>query len=317
MPFRAVRLPVRVSSYTRSKPAGVPGTAGYLARCAIGLAQPGDAAGPARIAGGTMTYASGRMIANTEGAIGWMIFNQPEKRNAISVDMWEAMPQILGAFAADPAVRVIVLTGAGEQAFISGADISQFGEKRGTRETVLEYNATADRAAEALSRVGKPTIAMIRGFCIGGGVGVATSCDLRIAADDAKFGVPAAKLGLGYRYVGVKRLVDLVGPSFAKEIFFTGRQFTTAEALAMGLVNRGVPVGELEATVREMAKAIADNAPLTISSIKLSVGEAMKPESERDLDSVQAAVDACFESQDYVEGRTAFMEKRKPVFRGR
>jgi len=264
-----------------------------------------------------MTYASGRMIANTEGAIGWMIFNQPEKRNAISVDMWEAMPQILGAFAADPAVRVIVLTGAGEQAFISGADISQFGEKRGTRETVLEYNATADRAAEALSRVGKPTIAMIRGFCIGGGVGVATSCDLRIAADDAKFGVPAAKLGLGYRYVGVKRLVDLVGPSFAKEIFFTGRQFTTAEALAMGLVNRGVPVGELEATVREMAKAIADNAPLTISSIKLSVGEAMKPESERDLDSVQAAVDACFESQDYVEGRTAFMEKRKPVFRGR
>jgi enoyl-CoA hydratase/carnithine racemase len=257
------------------------------------------------------------MIAKKEGAIGWMIFSQPGKRNAISVDMWEAIPQILGAFAEDPEVRVVVLTGAGEQAFISGADISQFGEKRGTRETVLEYNATADRAAEALATVGKPTIAMIRGFCIGGGVGVATSCDLRIAADDARFGVPAAKLGLGYRYVGVKRLVDLVGPSFAKEIFFTGRQFTTAEALAMGLVNRGVPVAELEAAVRDTANTIANNAPLTISSIKLSVGEAMKPETERDLDRVQAAVDACFASEDYIEGRTAFMEKRKPVFKGR
>ena len=264
-----------------------------------------------------MAYASGRMIAKKEGAIGWMIFNQPEKRNAISVDMWEAMPQILEDFANDDAVRVIVLAGAGEQAFISGADISQFGEKRGTRETVLTYNVTADRAAEALATVAKPTIAMIRGFCIGGGVGVATSCDLRIAADDAKFGVPAAKLGLGYRYVGVKRLVDLVGPSFAKEIFFTGRQFTTTEALAMNLINRGVPVAELESTVRDTANTIANNAPLTVSSIKLSVGEAMKTETERDLDKVQAAVDACFASEDYIEGRTAFMEKRKPVFKGK
>jgi enoyl-CoA hydratase len=264
-----------------------------------------------------MSYANGRMLVKKEGAIGWMIFNQPEKRNAISVDMWEAIPQILDDFANDHAIRVIVLAGAGEQAFISGADISQFGEKRGTRETVLEYNAKADNAGEALATVGKPTIAMIRGYCIGGGVGVAASCDLRIAADDARFAVPAAKLGLGYRYVGVKRLVDLVGPSFTKEIFFTGRQFTMAEALAMGLINRGVPVTELESHVRDLATTIGNNAPLTVSSIKLSVGEAMKPESERDLGKVQAAVDTCFASADYIEGRTAFMEKRKPVFKGR
>lgn len=264
-----------------------------------------------------MIYASGRMIAKKEGAIGWMIFNQPEKRNAISFDMWEAIPQILDDFGKDDTVRVIVLTGAGEQAFISGADISQFGEKRNNPETVKLYNSTADNATEVLATTGKPTIAMVRGYCLGGGVGVAASCDLRIAADDARFAVPAAKLGLGYRYVGVKRLVDLVGPSFAKEIFFTGRQFTTGEALAMGLINRGVPVAELEAKVREIAEGIAANAPLTISSIKLSIGEVMKPEVERDLEKVQAAVDACFASQDYIEGRTAFMEKRKPVFRGR
>jgi enoyl-CoA hydratase len=264
-----------------------------------------------------MTYAGGRMIAKKDGAIGWMIFNQPEKRNAISFEMWEAMPEILGDFAQDDAIRIIVLAGAGEQAFISGADISQFGEKRAAREAVLVYNATADRAAEALATVGKPTIAMVRGFCIGGGVGVATSCDLRIAADDARFAVPAAKLGLGYRYVGVKRLVDLVGPAFTKEIFFTGRQFTSTEALAMGLVNRVAPAAELESQVRELATTIANNAPLTVSSIKLSVGEAMKAESERDLDRVQAAVDACFASEDYTEGRTAFMEKRKPVFKGK
>jgi enoyl-CoA hydratase/carnithine racemase len=264
-----------------------------------------------------MTYASGRMIAKKEGAIGWMIFNQPEKRNAISFDMWEAIPQILDDFVKDEAVRVIVLTGAGEQAFISGADISQFGEKRNSPETVLLYNSTADNAAEALATVAKPTIAMVRGYCIGGGVGVAASCDLRFAADDARFAVPAAKLGLGYRYVGVKRLVDLVGPSFAKEIFFTGRHFDAAEALTMGLINRSVPAAGLEALVDEVAGGIAANAPLTVSSIKLSVGEAMKPEAERDLAKVQAAVDACFASQDYVEGRTAFMEKRKPVFKGK
>ena len=170
---------------------------------------------------------------------------------------------------------------------------------------------------EALRHLGKPTIAMIRGFCIGGGVSVALGCDLRIASDNSRFGVPAAKLGLGYEFDGVKRLIDVVGPAFAKEIFYTARQFSAAEALAMGLVNRVLPDAELEAYVRDTASAIAANAPLTVGSIKTIVDEAVKDEAARDMALCQQVVDRCFNSDDYVEGRTAFMEKRKPVFKGR
>jgi enoyl-CoA hydratase/carnithine racemase len=158
---------------------------------------------------------------------------------------------------------------------------------------------------------------MIEGYCIGGGVGVALCCDLRLAADNSRFGVPAAKLGLGYAYGGIKRLADLVGPAFAKEIFFTGRQFDATEALQMGLINRVRPATELQAYVRDYAKAIGENAPLTIESVKLSVNEAYKDPEDRDLNAAQRTVDACFGSEDYVEGRSAFMEKRKPIFRGR
>src|SRR5665647_2282349 len=162
----------------------------------------------------------------------------------------------------------------------------------------------------------KPTIAMIRGYCIGGGVGLALCCDLRICSDNSKFGVPAAKLGLGYGYKGIKKLVDVVGPSFAKEIFFTARQFTAAEALAMGLVNRALPDGELETYVKDYAETIAANAPLTVSSIKFIVAQALADESKRDLKKCEAMVQACFASNDYTEGRKAFMEKRKPKFTG-
>jgi enoyl-CoA hydratase len=258
-----------------------------------------------------------RMIAEVDGAIGWMIFNNPERRNALSLDMWEAIPVILDHFEADPAVRVIVLKGAGDKAFISGADISQFEKQRSSAESVAQYDEIAERANKRLQSTRKPTIAMIHGFCIGGGVGVALCCDLRIAADTARFGVPAARLGLGYRWSGVKKLVDLVGPSFAKEIFFTARHFSAAEAVAMGLINRVLPEAELEAYVRGYSDTIAANAPLTMEAVKGVIEELGKAPGDFNRERADELVARCFTSADYIEGRRAFMEKRKPVFQGK
>jgi enoyl-CoA hydratase/carnithine racemase len=257
------------------------------------------------------------MSARKDGPVGWMQFNNPARHNAVSMEMWKAVPEIMAEFEKDDQIRVVVLSGAGGKAFISGADISEFGEKRSSPETVLEYNRIAGLANAAIIDFPKPTIAMIQGYCIGGGLGVALCCDLRLAAQNSRFAVPAAKLGLGYAYEGIKRLVDVVGPSFAKEIFYTARQFDSTEALQMGLVNRVVPAAGIETYVRDYAGTIGGNAPLTINSVKLSVNEATKDPEKRNLAAAQAAVDACFGSADYIEGRTAFMEKRKPVFRAR
>jgi len=190
---------------------------------------------------GSFPTGSEKMLARKAGGIGWMTFNNPERHNAVSMEMWHAAERILTDFAADDAVRVVVVTGAGGKAFVSGADISEFAEKRSSRETIANYNAVAERASNALAACAKPTIAMIQGWCIGGGVGIALCCDMRIASEDSRFGVPAARLGIGYAYGGVARLADLVGPSFAKEIFFTARQFDAAEAYQMGLINRVRP----------------------------------------------------------------------------
>jgi enoyl-CoA hydratase len=258
-----------------------------------------------------------KMIAKKESGIGWMIFNNPAKHNAVSLEMWEAVPEILKDFMADDSVRVIVLRGSGDKAFVSGADISQFEEKRSSEEATKHYNAMTDHATTQLQKVGKPTICMIQGYCIGGGVSIATSCDLRIAAENSKFGVPAAKLGLGYAAPGIRKLMDLVGPAFAREIFYTARQFTAKEAYDMGLVNRVVPTEQIEPYVREYAGTIAGNAPMTIGAVKTIVGELLKDETKRDSKLMQRVVDECFASEDYKEGRTAFMEKRKPQFNGR
>jgi len=258
-----------------------------------------------------------KMIAEKDGPIGRLIFNNPARHNAVSLEMWQGLAQIMDDFDHDDAIRVIVVTGAGGKAFVSGADISEFKEKRASEEAAVAYAKTSESARVKLQETLKPTIAMIRGYCIGGGLATALSCDIRIAAEGSRFGVPAAKLGLGYAYDGIKRLIDLVGPAFAREIFYTARQFTAEEALAMGLINRLVPSDELESYVKNYCDTIAVNAPLTIRSAKVAVREALKPEAERDLDLCKRLVAECFASEDYTEGRTAFMEKRRPVFKGR
>lgn len=255
------------------------------------------------------------MRAEVDGPIGWMIFNKPARRNAVSLDMWDAIPVILDHFERDPAVRVVVLKGAGEQAFVSGADISQFETMRSSRESNAAYDRASEEASRRLVGCSKPTIAMIRGFCIGGGVAIAIGCDIRIAGEGARFGIPAARLGLGYAAPGVKKLMELVGPSFTKEIFFTARHFSAAEAREMGLVNRVVADGALEDYTRQYCATIGDNAPMTMHALKRTVGELVRGE-KADLAASEALVQACFDSQDYIEGRRAFMEKRRPVFRG-
>lgn len=258
-----------------------------------------------------------KMLARKDGPVGHLIFNNPERRNAVSLEMWQAVASILDDFSADETIRVVVLSGAGGKAFASGADISKFGDERTGAEAIARYNAAVERANAAVQNLPKPTIAMIQGYCIGGGLGLALCCDLRVCSQDSRFAVPAARLGLGYAYAGLKRMVDVVGPSFAKEIFYTARQFDACEAHAMGLVNRVVPAEELEGFVAGYADRIASNAPLTIAGVKFVVGEVLKDAGERDLESCAVMVERCFESQDYIEGRRAFMEKRKPVFTGK
>jgi enoyl-CoA hydratase/carnithine racemase len=257
------------------------------------------------------------MLAAKEGRVGIMTFNNPEKRNAVSYEMWVRAEEILADFAADPEVRVVVLTGAGGKAFVSGADISKFESERATQEASQRYNSQTERIYSMLYNFEKPTIAMIRGFCIGGGLNLAICCDMRIATAESRFALPAAKLGLGYGYNGLRRYIDTIGPAATKEIFFTARQFGAEEALRWGVLNRAVADEALESSVMETANMIADNAPLTIKCIKVSTIEVLKDPGDRNIQRCADAVAACFASSDYIEGRDAFLEKRKPNFTGR
>ncbi|MDP6352878.1 MAG: enoyl-CoA hydratase [Alphaproteobacteria bacterium] len=266
---------------------------------------------------GALKLDTERMIARKDGAIGWMVFNNPVRHNALSLDMWRAAATVIEAFQTDDQIRVAIMTGAGDKAFVSGADISEFETQRASAEAEKEYGRVTARAMAALAAFDRPLIAMIRGYCMGGGLAMALNADIRIAAEGAKFAIPASRLGVGYGFSGLKILTDLVGPAMAKEILFSSRRLSDSEALRIGLVNRVVPPEVLEEEVRDLAETIAGNAPLTIQAAKAAVGEVLKDPDRRDLAKIEAMVRACFDSADYTEGRRAFMEKRKPVFQGR
>ncbi len=262
-------------------------------------------------------HAGGKIGGTVAGGVGTITFNQPEKRNAMSVEMWDGMTALLDAWAEDGAVRVVVLTGAGDKAFVSGADISQFGQSRSNAEAQKEYDKLTGSGRAKLASFPKPVIARIQGFCLGGGLGIAMQADLRIAADDAQFGIPAAKLGIAYSFSMVSRLTALIGPAEARMMLFTGDRIDAAEALRLKLVNRVVPAADLSPTVDALARTIAGNAPLSTAGMKLISNNVLLDPAQRDMPAVDAAVARCFDSADYTEGRTAFMEKRKPNFQGR
>ena len=258
-----------------------------------------------------------RIKAWLEGQVLHIRFNNPARHNALSLDMWEAVPLLLAKAEQDDNVRMVVFSGEGDKAFISGADISQFEDLRAQKEAVTRYEQLAEAALQGIYEFAKPTVACIRGYCIGGGVNVAICCDLRVASSNSVFSVPASRLGLGYRYSAMKNLTQLVGPGYAKDIFFTGRRLDAAEALRIGLVNRVAEAAGLPALLAEYTNAITTGAPLTIKAGKRIIQEVLKPDTDFDADMCRRLILDCFESEDYAEGRRAFMEKRKPVFKGK
>lgn len=263
------------------------------------------------------SHADGKILQEVTDGVGIITFNNPDKRNAMSLQMWEGFGAALSELRDDESVRVVVLKGAGDKAFVSGADISQFEKERHNAQASEEYSKRSAASRALFADYPKPTIACIRGYCLGGGMLVAMLSDIRIAAEDSQFGIPAAKLGIAYGYDGLKHLVSLVGPSWARLLMYTGMRISSAEALRIGLVERVLPDAELWGATMEIARTIAGNAPLAIHAAKLTIAEVLKDAGDRDMEAVKAIGTACMDSEDFREGRQAFMEKRKPQFRGR
>jgi len=264
-----------------------------------------------------ISFAGGKILQSVTDGVGVITFNNPDKRNAMSLDMWEGLGDALLRLRDDPDVRVVIMVGAGDKAFVSGADISQFEKTRHNAEASEEYSRRSAAQRALLADYPKPTIACIRGFCLGGGMQVAMLADIRIAAENSQFGIPAAKLGIAYGYEGLKHLVSLVGPSWARLLMYTGMRIDSTEAVRIGLVDRVVPDAQLWSATTEIARTISDNAPLAVKAAKITIAQVLKDPEARDMDAIKTIGTACMDSEDFREGRRAFMEKRKPRFTGR
>jgi len=262
------------------------------------------------------TLTEGRLAVEKRGAVGWVIFDHPARKNAINGTMWRGIPAAMERFEKDPEVRCVIFRGAGTEAFAAGADISEFEKVRSARGAVAEYDELLDRVLHSIQDARKPSLAMIHGYCIGGGLEIALACDLRYCGQSAQFGIPAAKLGLAYNVEGHKRLIETVGHARTREIMFLGRRYSAAEALQMGLVERVLEDGELESYVADTARALCANAPLSIANSKTIIEEYVKSAGAPDFGRMKQEVERCATSADYAEGRRAFMEKRKPEFKG-
>ncbi|HWE53150.1 MAG TPA: enoyl-CoA hydratase [Bryobacteraceae bacterium] len=261
-------------------------------------------------------FAGGTILAEVSNRIGTITFNQPEKHNALSGGMWEAVEEILDTWRDDDSVRVVVLTGAGDKAFISRSDIGEFESRHDSFDASREYNRLSGSEKEKLNEFPKPVIASIRGYCLGSGLGIAIHADIRIAAEDSQFGIPAARIGLAYGFSSIKRLVDLVGPAHAAMILYSAERIGSAEALRIGLVNQVVPGSDLETAVQNLARKIASNAPFSVRASKMTIEQALRDPDRRDLKGIERAGIECLTSEDHREGRAGFHEKRPPVFRG-
>jgi enoyl-CoA hydratase/carnithine racemase len=263
------------------------------------------------------SHADGKILQSVDDSVGVITFNNPEKRNAMSLEMWEGLGNALIELRDNPDVRVVILVGAGDKAFVSGADISQFEKTRHNAEASEEYSRRSAAQRALLADYPKPTIACIRGFCLGGGMQVAMLADIRLASDNSQFGIPAARLGIAYGYDGLRNLVSLVGPSWARLIMYTGTRIDSAEALRIGLVDRVLPDAGLWDATMEIARTISGNAPLAIKAAKITIAQVLKDPDQRDMNAIKEIGVACMDSEDFREGRQAFMEKRKPKFTGR
>ncbi|MGE5638863.1 MAG: enoyl-CoA hydratase [Clostridia bacterium] len=259
---------------------------------------------------------AGRLLVEKRGPVGWILFDSPARRNAINGAMWRGIPEAMASFDADREVRCVAFRGAGTEAFASGADISEFEKNRADRSAVADYDGLLDRVLHAIQGSLKPSVAMIHGFCMGGGLEIALACDLRYCGESAQFGIPAAKLGLAYNVEGHKRLLETVGHARAREIMFLGRRYLAAEALAMGLVNAVFSDKDLEEETAKIVAILCENAPLAIANSKTIIEEYVKASGAPDGARMREAIERCAKSADYEEGRRAFMEKRKPRFKG-